>query len=58
MPPISQSVDYHQFADQRTYFGMPNFFNVVSNIFIFFPGLVGLILLLRPRELDFTYNFY
>jgi hypothetical protein len=50
MPPISQSVDYHQFADQRTYFGTPNFFNVVSNIFIFFSGLVGLILLIRPRE--------
>jgi hypothetical protein len=50
IPPISQSVDYHQFADQRIYFGMPNFFNVVSNIFIFFPGLIGLIWLLRPRE--------
>jgi len=51
MPPISQSIDYHQFADQRTYFGIPNFFNVTSNIFFFFPGLVGLILLLRSREL-------
>jgi len=50
MPPISQSVGYHQFADQRTYFGIPNFFNVVSNIFIFFSGLAGLILLMRPRE--------
>ncbi len=50
IPPISQSVDYHQFADQRTYFGISNFFNVVSNIFIFSPGLVGLILLLQPRE--------
>ena len=57
MPPISQSVDYHQFADQRTYFGTPNFFNVVSNIFIFFSGLAGLILLMRPREFLLNITF-
>ena len=50
MPSTSQSVDYHQFADQRTYSGTPNFLNVVSNIFIFFSGLAGLILLLLSRE--------
>ena len=57
MPPISQSVDYHQFADQRVYFGIPNFLNVVSNIFIFFPGLIGLILLIRSRELLLQVTF-
>ena len=57
MPPISQSVDYHKFADQRVYFGIPNFLNVVSNIFIFFPGLIGLILLIRSRELLLQVTF-
>ena len=57
MPPISQSVDYHKFADQRVYFGIPNFLNDVSNIFIFFPGLVGLILLIRSRELLLQVTF-
>lgn len=31
MPPVSQSPEYHRFADQRTIFGIPNFWNVVSN---------------------------
>ena len=57
MPPISQSVNYHQFADQRIYFGTPNFFNVASNIFIFFSGLAGLILLMRPREFLLNITF-
>lgn len=57
MPPISQSVNYHQFADQRTYFGTPNFLNVVSNMFIFFSGLAGLILLTRPREFLLNITF-
>ena len=50
MPPTSQSIDYHQFADQRTYLGIPNFFNVASNIFILFSGLAGVLFLLHPRE--------
>ena len=50
MPPTPQSIEYHQFADQRTYFGIPNFFNVVSNIFLLFSGLAGFIFLLRPRK--------
>lgn len=50
MPPTSQSIEYHQFVDQRIYFGIPNFFNVISNIFLLFSGLAGFIFLLRPRE--------
>lgn len=50
MPPTSQSSEYHQFVDQRIYFGIPNFFNVVSNIFLLFSGLAGLVFLLRPRK--------
>src|SRR5215472_4894151 len=32
VPPIPQDQSYHQFADQRTIFGIPNFWNVVSNL--------------------------
>ena len=32
IPPIPQVQSYHQFADQRTLFGIPNVWNVVSNL--------------------------
>src|SRR5215468_7870367 len=37
LPPILQDQNYHQFADQRTILGIPNFWNVVSNL----PFLAG-----------------
>lgn len=39
--PISQDVAYHQFADRRTVLGVPNFFNVVSNIAFLLVGVAG-----------------
>jgi hypothetical protein len=42
LPPIPQDQGYHQFADQRTLFGVPNFCNVVSNIPFIAVGAVGL----------------
>ena len=32
LPPIPQDQAYHQFADHRTLLGIPNFWNVVSNV--------------------------
>ena len=32
LQPIHQSLDYHAFADRRTIWGVPNFWNVVSNL--------------------------
>ena len=32
VPPIPQPAEYHEFADQRFLFGIPNFFDVASNI--------------------------
>ena len=32
LPPIAQDPRYHAFADQRTFFGIPNFWNVASNL--------------------------
>ena len=42
IPPISQDQDYHQFADQRTLLGIPNFWNVVSNLPFLAVGALGL----------------
>jgi len=42
LPPISQDLSYHAFADTRTYWGIPNMLNVVSNIPFLFIGLYGL----------------
>ena len=42
LPPISQDQGYHHFADQRTLFGVPNFWNVVSNLPFMAVGSVGL----------------
>jgi Ceramidase len=42
LPPISQDQDYHQFADQRTLLGIPNFWNVVSNLPFIAAGALGL----------------
>jgi hypothetical protein len=42
LPPISQDQSYHQFADQRTILGIPNFWNVVSNFLFIAVGAAGL----------------
>jgi hypothetical protein len=42
VPPIPQNQSYHQFADQRSLFGIPNFWNVVSNLPFIVIGAVGL----------------
>ncbi|XP_073029136.1 uncharacterized protein [Primulina eburnea] len=43
-PAIPQSQEYHDFADQRTYFGIPNTLNVISNFPFFVVGVIGLVL--------------
>jgi len=40
--PIAQSLEYHDFADNRTLLSVPNFFNVLSNIPFIIVGLMGL----------------
>jgi len=49
MPPIPQPAGYHQFADRRSYFDIPNFFDVISNIVLLFVGVAGLAFLLQPQ---------
>jgi hypothetical protein len=42
VPVIPQDQSYHQFADQRTLLGEPNFWNVVSNLPFIVIGAIGL----------------
>ncbi|MDP1557495.1 MAG: alkaline phytoceramidase [Nitrosomonas sp.] len=51
LPPIPQPQEYHQFADQRIFFGIPNFLNVVSNLPFLVIGIAGLTFLLQWSEL-------
>ena len=45
--PIPQPIEYHQFADQRTILGVPNFWDVASNLPFVIVGFLGLRTLLR-----------
>ena len=47
LPPLLQNQNYHEFADQRTLFGIPNFWNVVSNLPFIAVGAAGLLRLRR-----------
>ena len=40
--PIPQPQEYHDFADDREFWSIPNTFDVMSNLVIIFPGIVGL----------------
>ena len=42
MAPITQDQSYHAFADTRTLLGIPNFWNVVSNLPFLAVGAAGL----------------
>jgi hypothetical protein len=42
VPPIEQDQSYHAFADSRVILGIPNFWNVVSNIPFALVGIIGL----------------
>ena len=43
LPRIPQPQSYHVFADRRSFLGVPNFANVVSNIPFAVVGLCGLV---------------
>lgn len=45
LPPVSQPADYHQFADQRSFLGIPNFNDVISNLAFLLNGGAGLVFL-------------
>jgi len=45
LPPVPENPAYHQFADAREILGMPNMWNVVSNLAFVLVGATGLSLL-------------
>jgi hypothetical protein len=45
--PFGQDPSYHDFADRRPFFGIPNFFDVISNIPFAFIGIAGIRFCLR-----------
>ena len=49
LPAMPQPLDYHDFADGRTMFGIVNFLNVVSNIGFLLAGIAGLAVVIQPR---------
>ena len=51
-PTIPQDQLYHQFADQRSLFGIPNFWDVMSNAPFTVFGLMGLVALASPGKLQ------
>jgi hypothetical protein len=48
--PIPQPLSYHHFADQRTWCGIPNCMDVMSNLPFLVIGLLGLLFTLRPSS--------
>jgi hypothetical protein len=53
LPPIPQPQWYHMFADQRAFFGFPNFNDVFSNLPFAVVGLWGLLFLFQSNERRF-----
>ena len=50
LPPIAQDPGYHLFADCRTFLGIPNFNDVVSNVGFALVGLLGGLLVWRGHH--------
>lgn len=54
LPPIPQPAAYHNFADHRTWLGIPNFEDVASNLPFAIIGACGLIELATPVAIRFA----
>lgn len=50
-PVIIQDLAYHNFIDSRPIWGIPNFFDVISNILFLVFGLMGLIATIKNKQL-------
>lgn len=50
LPPIGRGQAYHDFADQRSWLGIPNALNVLSNLVLLVAGIAGLSITLRRHN--------
>jgi ceramidase len=57
LDPVPQDPAYHAFADARTFFGVPNFWNVASNLPFLAVGIAGLALSRRPAEAGLALHY-
>lgn len=51
LDPIAQDLTYHEFNDQQSISGIPNFWNVVSNVPFFLVGIFGLYFVLASNKI-------
>jgi hypothetical protein len=56
--PVSQPLSYHQFADTKDFLGIPNFWNVFSNIPFLVFGLMGMSQSIRVKESSVHKGFF
>jgi hypothetical protein len=49
VPAMPQPLSYHEFADRRSFWSIPNFFNVASNLPFLIAGALGLHFILTRR---------
>jgi len=49
LPPLAQPQSYHAFIDSRTLLGIPNFWNVASNLAFLIVGFAGIVALTGKR---------
>jgi hypothetical protein len=54
LPPIAQDPSFHNFADARTIFTVPNFYNVISNLPFLVLGAVGLVAFFKNNKLSLS----
>lgn len=47
--PVQDPIAYFNFADQRMYLGIPNFFDVISNLLFIYVGLWGILSAFSPQ---------
>jgi hypothetical protein len=58
VPPIPQSVTYHNFCDIKAFAGIPDFANVISNLPFVIVGMIGILSVKRsaaPRNIAVIY---
>src|SRR5215203_695010 len=55
--PIAQPLDYHAFVDQRAIWGIPNFWNVISNVPFLIFGLMGTVEIARRKSLPLKWIY-
>ena len=55
--PISQVQSYHDFADKRAFFGIPNFFDIMTNVFFSLFGLLGLNFCISRKQFNANWSW-